>query len=172
MGVPASPSQRLIVTLGHRWRQLSCPEHQLHLASGPPSLEQVWATCLVSPGGGRAALRSMLQTKASNKDSSQLFQPESEMQTPRGGKTQLSSLKQSPSESLCLQAWVPRFSAICYLKSAQVSAETRMAWLENCLDCQSSSTTHTTKTDSPNFYEDGLPLKKYIYHCYSTFLLH
>lgn len=63
MKVPASPSHRRIVTLGLRWRWLSCPEHQLHIASGLQSQEQVWATCLVSPG----ARKSSLETRTTNK---------------------------------------------------------------------------------------------------------
>lgn len=171
MEVPASPSQRLIVTLGHRWRQLSCPEHQLHLASGPRSPEQVWATHLVPHGRGRAALRPMLQTKASKEDFFKLFQPESEMQPESHavhGKRKSSLLNlsipylpmsMSTSESIYLQAWVPRCLPICYLKSGISWDQNGMA--RECLDCQSFSTTFTTKTDALNFYEEGLPLKKY-----------
>lgn len=39
-------------------------EHQLHLASGPQSQEQVWATCLVSPGARKSSSETHIANKS------------------------------------------------------------------------------------------------------------
>lgn len=99
--VPASPSQRLIVTLDCRWRWLSCPEHQLHLASGPQSQQQVWATCLVSPGARKSGSENHTANKSQEGDFPSCFCLSQKAGLRGEGKI---SLIQAPPTCLCPRA--------------------------------------------------------------------